>query len=414
MNKSYSVLVGLTVCILAVILISCGDDSNNIFAPADKKVSTFESIIDISTYQNFDAITEANDGNIIAAGSILNIVIDSTGVLIDTIYNYDAYIVKFDENGDTIWTTTIGELSKKESVIEIIPESAGGYMALMTINSPFNFPRNDLKFQKISENGEVVGQSLLHTDVTSPFIYDMIQTADNGYLIVGGRGGSHGPPNMFAMKVDGSGNKIWDKTFLIGRLYNVKLLTDNSLLMSGFYYDSNDSVSPNKIYILKLNTMGDSLFAAEFNIGVNSYSSDIMITDDNNFKIFGATFDGNSSSYYILNADSNGVAISAQLFYGPNIFFISDGMFISDGGAIICGSSNFPTVSGYLARINPLEGISWTNQYDFSQKNIELTCLTTISEGGYAVAGFFTDNITNNTKALVIKTDANGVVAEAG
>ena len=79
MNKSNFLLVGSIICLLVVILTSCGDD-NNIVSPVNQ-VSTFESIIANATSQTFDAIAETNDGNIIAGGSIVIMMIDSTGVV---------------------------------------------------------------------------------------------------------------------------------------------------------------------------------------------------------------------------------------------------------------------------------------------------------------------------------------------
>lgn len=396
MNKSYLTLTIATVFSLSALLTAC-DKSDNTLAPVIKEVSTYERIIDFSSNQIFSDIAEASDGDLIAGGHI--------GA--DT--NYNAHVVRFDQNGDTIWTLRIGSDTLRQRVLKVVPSSAGGFMILISESPAAAHGRSPFIIQEISEAGEVVGQGQIHADFDYVSVEDVIRTADNGYFIIGNDRAEFNPPAGYAMKVDVDGNRIWKKTLSSGHLNSVKLLSDGSFLLAGSYSFVPFFGSAYDVHIRRISAMGDSLFAANISVMQNSFVFDMMIGSDNRCKILGVTRDSSTTPYlFIMDVDTNGVAHSAQIMYSNN-FETSHGRLTADGGAIICGSVDPASDAGFLAKVNSAGEISWINHYVYPQSAVELTKLMIVSEGGYAVTGYYQNINTANTTALVIKTDANGV-----
>lgn len=394
MNKFNLALISATALCLTAIVTACGDNS---LAPVGKTVSTYESIIDYSSNQEFSDIAEANDGNLIAGGHI------------GATPNVNVYLVKFDENGDTVWTLTIGSDTLQERVLKIIPSSAGGYTILTAerllgahANSPFII-------QKISESGEVLGQPQIHNDFFGTSVEHVIQTADNGYLISGFDRAEFNPAFAFVMKVGADGVRIWKKTFQPGSMNKTKILSDGSLFMAGRHTIGFIGPTEHKVYITKTSATGDSLFAADISVMKNSFVFDMITGADNKCKILGVTDDTFSNYLFFMDVDTDGAALSARILYSVN-FAVSHGKITGDGGAIICGQTSAPVGAGFLAKISPAGEVSWINNYQYPQSVVVFTRLMIVSGGGYAVTGYYRNTTTFNSTALVIKTDANGIV----
>jgi hypothetical protein len=138
-------------------------------------------------------IVQTDDGGYIIAGST-----ESYGA-----GYYDAYIIRTDSNGDTLWTRVYGGTSFDEARA-ITKTNDGNYMITGFIVVP------DSSYQifliKIQDDGTILWTKNVGTTV-SEMAYDIFATADDGFLIAGRFNSSNA--NMYLLKVDAAGDTLW-------------------------------------------------------------------------------------------------------------------------------------------------------------------------------------------------------------
>jgi len=129
------------------------------------------------------------------AGEPYDILEESNGSLIVTSFCYpnDLCISKFNSNGDLIWTKSVeGSISQRP--YSIIKTFDLGYLVVGEVN-------NDGYIVKFDNNGNVQWTRTVGSSSTYDQLYDVVQTPDSGYLAVGRMG-----TNMLIVKLDKNGN----------------------------------------------------------------------------------------------------------------------------------------------------------------------------------------------------------------
>jgi len=140
------------------------------------------------------------------------------------------------------------------------------------------------------------------------------------------------------MKLDGNGNKIWDKVLTESNyMYGAHAITTTS--------DGNFVVAgsgSNNTYVMKLDSNGNKIWSKIF-IGDDYCSaSAITTTSDGGFAVTG--FDGRiEMDSYVMKLDSNGNKIWSKIFTGDNYqeYIINAITTTSDGDFVIAGEK-FP------------------------------------------------------------------------
>jgi hypothetical protein len=94
----------------------------------------------------------------------------------------DVYLVRIDDQGDTLWTRTIG-WTDSEWAMSVRPTTDGGYAILGTTRS-FGFGNDDLLFIQTNSSGYPV-DSRSYGGASNDNGNDLQQTADGGYILVG-------------------------------------------------------------------------------------------------------------------------------------------------------------------------------------------------------------------------------------
>jgi hypothetical protein len=196
----------------------------------------------------------------------------------------DYWIIKLDPGGTVQWDKTYGG-DQIETLRVIIPTTDGGYMLGGTSGSENSGDRTDpskglddywvVKIDAIGNKqwDKALG-SIGHDDLRS-----VVQTWDGGYVLGGFNEGrtlglgisgdktelSRGDDDIWVVKLDGNGNKLWDKTLggnLKDWLFGMDQTTDGNLVVGGYSYSgvSGDKTQNSKGYIdywfLKLSSSG--------------------------------------------------------------------------------------------------------------------------------------------------------------
>jgi hypothetical protein len=294
---------------------------------------------------------------------------------------FDAWLLKLDRNGDTIWTKTYGGTSS-ERANSIILTADGGYaIAGFTGSNDGDIDKNhgsaDMWILKINAAGDI-----LWTKTYGGSSWDeasgIVATADGGYALAGltnsndqDVSGFHESPffsfDMWIVRLDAAGNKLWGKA-LGGTINEMGLsivASTDGFVITGLTNSKDGDVTGyhgataffNDLWVVKLNSNGELLWAKAYGGSFDDEGLSIVATPDGGYAIAGATAskDGDVSGYHdgqgtddiwILKLDADGARQWAKTIGGR--------------GDDVCGSI-LPVPGGYI-----LSGFTNSNDGDLS------------------------------------------------
>lgn len=229
-------------------------------------------------------------------------------------------------------------------------------------------------------------------------VYDILKVG-NTYLLAGSTGSddgdisfSHGLFDAWLVKIDSSGNLIWEKTFggSAGDAFGKILTTENNnyfLIGASTSSDGDISNDPypgsNDIWVVKIDSIGSILWDKIIGGGMIDHVESASITNDGGVAIFGWTGSQNgdiSVNYgmydmWLVKLNSDGEIVWDKSFgtddfdYGIDIIQTSDGGFLI-GGASTIGNVGNLTCDPYninaeciLLKLDSLGNIEWQNCY---------------------------------------------------
>ena len=124
----------------------------------------------------------------------------------------DIWLIRTDSNGNKIWDKTFGK-ENGDVVRSCEPTSDGGYIILAEMNS-YGGDNSDLWLIKTDSNGNKIWDRTFG-DKRSEQAGSVQQTRDGGYILVGSTEscGKGDHQDIWLIRTDSNGNKIWDRTF---------------------------------------------------------------------------------------------------------------------------------------------------------------------------------------------------------
>jgi hypothetical protein len=238
--------------------------------------------------------------------------------------------------------------------------------------------------------------------------------SDEGYLVVGSSRSMVANTTVgWALKIDGSGNQIWNKTFLKGfgtELRYAVNLTDGYLLVGNQLLASGEVNG----YVAKISSQGTILWQTLLGSnGVNKLFSGFATTDS--FVVFGLTQPNgeNQSAAWVSKLDNAGNVVWSQTYGQPNETALRSGVLAQDGAYVLAGYTDLPNANNYdfyLLKIQPEGTLVWNRTYGTVES--EKAYSMTKASDGYVLVGEV-ESQTTATDAWVLKVDFNGNIVWA-
>jgi len=321
----------------------------------------------------------------------------------------DIYLIKTNLYGDTLWTKTIGGLGD-ERAFSLNSTNDSGYI-ISGETSSFGAGNGDAYAIKLNQNGDTLW-TRTYGGLSDDMSWDMIQTNDSGYISVGGTM-SFGSVSMsvYLVKTDKNGFLEWSNTYSkkngnIG--YGVIQTSDNGYLIAGGAF--NTSVNSRDCYVIKTNAIGDTLWTKLIGGLSDDMAYSLCKTNDNNFVICGYTSSSGFGGDDILlcKLNTSGVVLWTKTYGGPldewgTAHLTTDSGFIISGYTQSFGAGND---DAYIIKTNNNGDTLWTRTYG-GNGNESAGVGQETSDGGFILAGY-TNSYGGDNDVYLIKTDANG------
>jgi len=385
---SYLSLLSLVSCLL---LSSCEKDP----VIPDLKPAEFQKNYGGSNNEYGKAVLEYSNGDLFIIGST-----ESFGA-----GQKDVYLIKTDAKGNTIWTKTFGG-SGNDDPNEIIVASDGNLFILGNTDS-YGAGGNDIYLIKIDTAGNLLWQRQ-YGGSSEEVGEDIVIAPDGNYLINGITASfGNGLRDIYLLKIDPAGTVIWTKTYG-GTLDDggISLCNSDSGNIMLFNFTDNFGSFNRDCYVMKVNSIGDSLGAWIY--GGSEYEQAVSIenTFDGNFILAGhtASFGHIEHNVYALKIDDQG-NILWEKNYGETFHDGAErGLQAKDGGYVFAGrTSSFGNnyEQAYLVKTDAAGNFQW--QKDFGGNDEDSGYNMTETNDSYIIVGN-TKSITNgNNDVFLIK-----------
>ncbi|AOW10978.1 Ig-like domain-containing protein [Flavobacterium gilvum] len=342
------------------------------FINSNAQVIQWQNTIGGDNYEWPTFIELANDGNYISGGySFSDISRDKTE---NSRGFNDFWLIKIDDtSGNLLWQKTIGGIDN-DYLVSAKETTDGGYILGGYSSSPISGEKtqnsrgyDDYWVVRLDANRNIKWDKTYGGSGVDR-LTSIIQTDDGGYLIGGSSDSnisgeksenSRGNIDMWVIKIDASGNIIWQKTFGGSNLDWVQSMIktpDGGYILAG---SSHSNISGDKTqnsrgfgdyWILKIDAIGNIIWQKTIGGNNGDYAKSIITTSDGNYIIGGDSSSNisgeksentisNSPDVWLVKIDNNGQLLWQKNIGGNNTESFENIRTTSDNGFILATMS---------------------------------------------------------------------------
>lgn len=218
---------------------------------------------------------------------------------------YDAWILKTSSSGVEEWNSTLGG-SRMDWGYSIL-EAGDGYIVAGYTRS-FGSEGSDIWILQIDDTGKELWNKTFggeDNDVT----YAITQANDNGYILVGGTHSfGAGDSDVWVVKIDSKGNKVWDHTFggpEWDEGYNIQQ-TDGGYVIAGATASSTTASSD--AWLIKIDEQGREIWSTVVGGEEEEIAFSVYPASTGGYIVTGYTdsFSHGRSDVWLLRIDESG------------------------------------------------------------------------------------------------------------
>lgn len=355
--------------------------------------------------------------------------------------NTDLWVVKLNESGDIQWQKTFGG-SADEYARGVQQTSDGGYIVVATTLSndgdvTFNHGETDYWVLKLTAAGNIEWQKSFG-GIGIDDAYDIKQTADGGYILVGNSYSSTfnsditnpiGGGDVWLVKLDESGTIEWQKSFGgegddVG--IAVSQTIDGGYVVAAHTWSNIGAVGghgDNDFYIVKLTSTGTVEWQTIIGGIGNEYVFDILQLNDGSYVVAGNTTSTDNGIVnhglqdgFVVKLGNNGELQWQKTFGGTEYDGFEDVEKTFDNKIIVSGythSYNGDVTDyhggqdGWIVELNTAGELLWQKTCG-STDGETLEDLKQTTDGGFIMAGakipLYGNSSTNN--CWIVKLDS--------
>jgi hypothetical protein len=232
----------------------------------------------------FRGVTELKDGSLVATG---------ISFYSGTAGDEDVWVVKVDKDGNLLSESTYGNKEEQDDGYAVKATSDGGFIVCglaLSNNTP------SIWVLKFTSDCSVMWEKRF----PGKYALDIIETTDGGYMLSGGsRINGDLNSNVYVIKLDAQGNKVWDKVY--SQQVHVMLHSGITETMDNGY------VVVGKKFVMKIDRNGEVMWNRDY---PNSFISSVVEMPDGKLFAGGSAIDKHNYGYaYVMAMNATGERI---------------------------------------------------------------------------------------------------------
>jgi len=219
----------------------------------------------------------------------------------------NCWVIKLDAKGNMEWDNDFGEIGWDE-IYSIIQTKDGGFIAAGSTWSK-GAGRGNVYIAKLNKRGNLIWDKTFggsdYDEARS-----IIQTDDGSYAIAGFTiSEDTGDRNVWIIKLDKNGNKVWDRTFggtSEDWANSIIQTEDRGYMVAG--WTSSMGAGKTDVWIIKLNKRGDLVWDRAFGGSEDDEAHSIIQTEDGGYAVAGWTESkgAGNADVWVIKLDENG------------------------------------------------------------------------------------------------------------
>jgi len=269
--------------------------------------------------------------------------------------------------------------------------------------------------------------------------YEIQETSDGGYVLVGNTkssdgdvGVNNGGQDIWIGKLDINGNLEWKRSFGgsdLDSASDVIQTNDGGYIIAASSKSTDFDVGGNKgatdSWVLKLDRNGNLEWENNYGGSGDDTGTSIIQLADGTYILAGTADDNDGDvrgtngnrDIWILKLDALGNIIWHKSYGGDQLDLVAVIRQTSDGGFIVGGdsfSNNFDVGGNngirdfWILKLNSAGDLIWENNYGGPESE-QITSIQQTRDGGYVFAGFVSTS-SNKSDYSLVKVDSNGNV----
>ncbi|MGD8307064.1 MAG: hypothetical protein PVF17_10445, partial [Ignavibacteria bacterium] len=199
----------------------------------------------------------------------------------------DAYLIRTDANGDTLWTKTFG--GPMIDRVFSVDLAGDGSILLAGITYSYGAGDRDAYLIKTDSNGNLLWQKT-YGGPGYDNAHTVIVNSNNDIMLTGygNYWGSSGNHDMFLKQISAEGEETWTQTY--GGLNNDRAMTvyqtqDKGFILTGFTQSFGKGEWD--VYVVKTDTIGDTLWTRNYSSPAPDFGYDIIQTLEGGYFVTG-------------------------------------------------------------------------------------------------------------------------------
>lgn len=283
-------------------------------------------------------------GNGVAVAHSARQTIDGGYVIAGSISSFSMfkfYMVKLNNNGDTLWTRTYGDQSY-DGALSVQQTADGGYVLAGSILS--NTRGLDFFLVKTDNNGDTLWTGM-YGGVGDDKAYSVRQTADGGYIIAGFTDSfGSGDDDFCLIKTDSNGDALWTRTYGgtgDDEAYSAQIIADGYIIAG---CTKSSGISDHNFFLVKTDYAGDTIWTRTYGGTRDDIAYSVQQSSDGGYIVAGSS-NVRSHGYdaYIVKTDYNGDTVWTHNYGGYFDEVAYSVQQTADGAYIFVGfSTSFP------------------------------------------------------------------------
>jgi len=303
----------------------------------------------------------------------------------------DIWVLKLDAHGEILWDKAFGG-GGKDQANAIVSTPDGGY-AIAGFTDSKGAGNHDLWVLKLNARGNLLWDRTFG-GVNWDQAESIVSTSDGGFVVAGftsskGAGGH----DVWILKLDASGNLLWDKTFGGSKYdlaYSIVSTPDGGYAVAGF--TESKGAGSWDAWVLKLDASGNLLWDKTFGGNERDEFHSVVSTFDGGIVVAGTTYSkgGGGFDVWVLKLDSRGDLLWATRFGGSEVDVATSLNFTPGGGYAVAGITKSKGEGDYdiwLLNLDARGNLLWDKTFGGKNQDWATSILLTL-DGGYAVAGY--------------------------